>query len=80
MTWTTTPPSEPGWYWLRESRPYAAPEVVLIAEGDGAVEMYRALGPPWELAELLRLGDSPPQWAGPIDLPREQSDIKQSSD
>jgi hypothetical protein len=68
VNWTTTPPTEPGWYWLRVGpRP---DEVVQVLAGGGALWVhYRGDGIP-----IAEVGDGihprpAPLWAGPIQRP-----------
>jgi hypothetical protein len=79
-TWLDTPPTAPGWYWLRRwefhykydggSR-FGEPEVVQVVEssrGDGTLEYYAA---GWDSAATFR-SEPREQWAGPIELPHEE--------
>lgn len=66
MTWTTTPPTVPGWYWLRTAGD-ARGEVVRVArDPDGpaaGLAVYRA---GYELDEDFPAGA---EWAGPLTPP-----------
>lgn len=60
MEWTCTPPSEPGWYWLREPGREAT--------------VIRAVRDPAGQLVIVRWSDTPEtssevEWSGPIEMP-----------
>lgn len=65
MTWTKSPPTEYGWYWMRGLRGNQIPQVVLVSVGK-----YRIATGIFNLTEY----DPEAEWAGPIDEPEEPMD------
>ena len=65
MTWTTTPPDRPGWWWMKE--PGERDCVVrLIRDPHSPVRLYTSgLG---EYVDEMPVGT---RWAGPIQMPQE---------
>ncbi len=63
MNWATTPPAEPGWYWLDSG---TGPTVTLIERIDGVL-WYT---PGSDRATRVRVDDLPPtyRWTGAISL------------
>lgn len=65
QVWTTTPPAEPGWYWLRGlpgSREPAEPTIVLVRTELVAEWAGRAWPERLEMREC--------EWSGPICPPK----------
>lgn len=61
-TWTATPPTEPGWYWLKSH----APEVVQVRRYGGGELAVRWAGSDGEvLLRHVRGGE----WSGPLKPP-----------
>jgi len=40
MNWTTTPPTEPGWYWWRDSKSKEAQPLNVYKNSDGNFRVY----------------------------------------
>lgn len=59
MAWTTSPPTEPGWYWYRDpSQLELGPEVLLVSHADGP-------DTPLDI-EGIPLTEFTGEWQGPI--------------
>lgn len=65
MTWTTTPPTAPGWYWFRHTRLSDAQCVQVVGHEDGAARV-------WLMAVDRPLKVACGEWAGPIVPPQER--------
>lgn len=68
LTWTDEPPSEAGWYWMRNRALKFGPKVVQVARpyrGSDDLAFYDQRS--WN--DLRRHTDA--QWAGPIPEPSE---------
>ena len=63
LRWRSAPPTAPGFYWLRVRGEFE-PEIVLVAEFDGALQLYicGVQGP-----QLLEGGAH--EWYGPLACP-----------
>lgn len=65
MTWTTCPPTEPGWWWYRS---HGATYVVHVYRGDGG-HLWAAF-PGSDRDEPVRRDPTPAEeWAGPLTPP-----------
>lgn len=70
MNWTTEPPSEPGWYWMKSKK--IQPEVVNIMRfWDRLLSVGRAYNDEREpLSDFISCRRGV-QWAGPIPEPED---------
>jgi hypothetical protein len=69
LQWTRTPPTEPGWYWIRGGvLNHRKPTLVEVWRGEQCLRIRRADGSGYTRA------DSVPhiEWAGPIQEPPEE--------
>lgn len=70
LEWSSKPPTQEGWYWLRDLDKTTSPKMVLVQQEKDGLYMIG----PWELTrwalEVLKiLGEW--EWAGPIPEPEE---------
>ena len=66
MTWTTTPPTEEGWYWHQEGRGtgFSFVKIDLVYEMDEGLM--------WFIGDnLTPVEQIPGEWAGPLTPPEE---------
>ena len=67
LQWTSTPPSEPGWYWYDDGKPYMKPCMVVVWQRhSGELTAHWPGVDTWLLENKGALGI---RWAGPIPLP-----------
>lgn len=62
MKWSTEPPTEPGWYWVKP------------VDGERCVKRYSELDIAAYHKAFLRLRKAGWEWAGPIPEPTESDD------
>ena len=65
MTWTTSKPTVPGWYWWRRHGKVRVVEIVEVGEEDEADLEVQGDALAFSL-KLLTHGD----WAGPLEAPQ----------
>lgn len=69
MVWTTTPPTSPGWWWVRHSILDDRPRLVRVTRLAGVLSVRLRFGTfPVEMVV------GPYRWAGPIPEPDEPAD------
>jgi hypothetical protein len=71
LTWSSAPPTEPGYYWFRS--PASAPTLVLVRPDDAEIAL---MGEPWTVdfledgaAEQRCVPGVDEWWAGPLQPP-----------
>ena len=73
MDWTTTPPTEPGWYWVH-TPVTDGPEIVEAIARNGGIGRF-AMAPDGRtpifvlFTQFREYADPSTKWAGPIPLP-----------
>lgn len=74
MTWTTTRPTQPGWYWWRRYKGKRSYEVE-VRNGRGVLRGNQFLEVWWN-GEMVAKFDQPVrgEWAGPIPEPTERDE------
>jgi hypothetical protein len=64
IEWTTTPPTEPGWYWVRSESKYKHTWIVEVSIKNGVAHMYSEMDsedyPVWDGFATHWLGPLPP--------------------
>lgn len=64
LRWSSSPPTQPGWYWYRGEAHEADPLIVLVDE-TGAFQ--------WPDGGYQEAGLARGEWAGPIEPPEDSS-------
>ncbi len=73
MTWTTTKPTVPGWYWWREPEHNDnEPEIGHVFKDDLTAELRVLWTTDCPFADLVKEYDG--QWAGPLEPPAERKE------
>jgi hypothetical protein len=77
MKWTTTPPSEPGWYWWQRVKGNETVDYTVVIEVvsiHGKLFMSETGDPPlsYYARETFKNGVHKNQWAGPLVPPLRQ--------
>jgi hypothetical protein len=69
MTWTTSKPTVPGWYWWRLSSS-GEPGVLKISQEHIDNKNVYTFG-----TRILLHSEMPGEWAGPLEVPKENSKL-----
>ena len=83
MEWTTTKPTQPGWYWAREQYrgTFLVPEIVEVRQRNDRLIVITYVedeGGEGDCLKTFKIVDSPQdskfaEWAGPLELPEEKT-------